>query len=217
MNVQSFKSQTVPFFKLPLEIREIIYQYAVTSESDVFIQSKEQRNKRDFCSTLPPAAQLVRASRRTYIEANAFLYNRNVFHFSSPVAFESFVYDIGSFRRSPVRSISIFANDVAQHETWATSLQESGLKELSYIKIHGGRQSFSPRRAYELVKATIQPELLKIVRSLLGRETPRSSLPMLELRDCQLIEQNPQPDYWQVVQVDTPRARPLIEADNNFP
>ena len=133
---------TFPFLRLPREVRNRIYLYALMCPAYAKLSSQYM----DLFKPPTPALYLV--NRQLSAEANEILYSMNTMHFEEPEDIHNYLEAIGTINKAYIRSISIWfdyrtikqrrrdrISTLGTSSDWAKALLGSGLTRLKKIEI----------------------------------------------------------------------------------
>jgi len=190
-----------PFLRLPREVRDQIYLYALmcTFYANLIPQHMEFYR--------PPTPAICLLNRQLSVEANEILYSRNTIHFDAPEDIHDCLEAIGSMNKAHVQSISIWfdyrtteqrqwdgvsTSDTASH--WAKALFGSGLTSLTKIDIS---TEYVGASSYSTYYPSMDPAMERVIKHLFQKDQEGTSR-HLKLTGFNYEDRKKFPGNWRV-------------------
>lgn len=172
------KEPTFPFLRLPREIRDQIYLYALVCTGHVNLMPRHREHPK------PPIPGICLLNRQISVEANKILYSRNTIIFSVFEDIHDCLENIGITNKAHIRSIFIPFDcctikqrwDGMSHSViasyWAEALLASGLKSLMKMDVLNRCNTSS---TYSRYFASMDPALERMIKCLFQKDQEGTS------------------------------------------
>ncbi|KAI9771413.1 MAG: hypothetical protein M1839_002803 [Geoglossum umbratile] len=186
------------FLKLPREIRDQIYLYALQAPIEARPQPIRVIRKRQAMFK-PPTPSLCLLNRQVYEEANEILYTKNTIAFDEPQQIPDFLGKIGMRNRDLIRSISVFViynppllGEIGiEPRHWVNAFARCGLQGITSMHVKGeyiGQEWI----------VSMDPPLRSAVTELLQRDKESGATRRLQLTGFNWEEWRKFPKDWVV-------------------
>lgn len=202
------------FLRLPREVRDQIYSYALLVPAQVTTAPRQSATPTHI-KYKPLAPNICRLNKQTHEEGCEILYGRNVFHFSSPGELLSFEEKTGEKNRDLVQSVDILvmfltrdsfldADSVARKDLkpvvshWVKALNMSRLRGLREMTLEG-KTTTGYMTPYLWALMVVSDDLRNVIVKLLERKIygmDNKGQPKLILKGFKEDEEKKFPRAW---------------------
>jgi hypothetical protein len=198
-----------PILRLPREIRDEIYTYALRAAISVDVISALNCTHTTENPNKPPAPGLLRVNKQIYQETIGILYSKNMLNFEFPGQLLDFEQQIGSRNRERVRNICIWIRFPDEDESlrdpgnlrhgeldsvpshWIVALKACGLQHIVHLAVEARIYTHRP------IVLSMPRDLQESIERFLARAAD-GMVPKLSLTGFPEEEREKFPKRWEI-------------------